>query len=97
MGMDEMKKRWQEYTEELFNDNRQPFDLEVTDEGIPIQRSEVEAAVKQMKKGKGIGEDGVAVEMVEALGGGAVMWWWSWLIEFTIQDRSQPQCSCPLL
>ena len=67
VGIDEVKKRWQEYTEELFNDDRQPFDLEVTEEGIPIQRSEVEAAMKQMKKGKAIGEDGVAIEMVKAL------------------------------
>ena len=40
--------------------------MEVVDDGLPIQRSEVEAAIKQMKRGKAIGEDGVAVEMVEA-------------------------------
>ena len=68
MDKEEVKQRWQEYTEELFYDDRQPFDLEVTDEGLPIQRSEVERAVKQMKNGKAIGEDGVAVEMIGALG-----------------------------
>ena len=68
VGIDEVKQRWQEYTEELFDDNRLPFELDVTDGGIPIRKYEVEAAVKQMKKGKAIGEDGVAVEMVEALG-----------------------------
>ena len=67
VGIDEVKKRWQEYTEELYNDTRHPFDVEVTSVGLPIQRCEVEAAMKQMKKGKAIGEDGVAVEMVEAL------------------------------
>ena len=47
--------------------------MDVTDGGVPFQRSEVEAAVKQMKKGKAIGEDGVAVEMVEALEEWALM------------------------
>ena len=68
VGIEEVKQRWRECTEELFDDDRQPFELEVIDEGIPIQRSEVEAAMKQMKKGKAIGEDVMAVEMVEALG-----------------------------
>ena len=67
VGIDEVKQRWKEYTEELFDDDRQPYEVEVTEEGIPIQRCEVEAAIKHMKKGKAIGEDGVAVEMVEAL------------------------------
>ena len=65
MSIDEVKKRWQEYTEEPFNDKRQPFDLDVASEGIPIHRSEVAAAMKQMTKGKAIGEDRVAVVMVE--------------------------------
>ena len=68
MDKEEVKMRWKEYTEELFDDDRQPFEVEVTDQLIPIQRSEVEAAIKQMKDGKAIGEDGVAVEMVEAVG-----------------------------
>ena len=65
---EEVKQRWQEYTEELFDDDREPFELEVTGDGLTIQKSEVEAAIKQMKQGKAMGEDGVAVEMVEALG-----------------------------
>ena len=64
-----MIRCWEEYTKELFDDdNRQPFQLEVIDDGIPIQKCEVEAAIKQMKHGKAIGEDGVAVEMLGALG-----------------------------
>ena len=69
VGKEEVKKRWHEYISELFDDAREPFEVEVMDDGLPIQRSEVEAAVKQMKRGKAVGEDGVAVEMVEALGG----------------------------
>ena len=68
MDKEEVKQRWQEYTEELFDDERLPFELEVSDECIPIQRSEIEGAIKQMRDGKAIGEDGVAVEMFEALG-----------------------------
>ena len=40
----------------------------MTDECLPLQRSEIEGAIKQMKDGKAIGEDGVAVEMFETLG-----------------------------
>ena len=50
MSINEVKKRWQEYTEELLNDNRQHFDLEVPSEGISIQKSEGEAALKQIQK-----------------------------------------------
>ena len=38
----------------------------MTEEFISFRKREVEAAIKQMKKGKPIGEDGVAVEMIEA-------------------------------
>ena len=69
VGREEVKERWHEYISELFDDNREPFEVEVMDDGLPIQRNEVEAAVKQMKREKAIGEDGVAVEMVEALSG----------------------------
>ena len=97
VGIDEVKKRWQEYTEELFDDNRLPFELDVSDWGVPIRRYEMEAAVKQMKKGKAIGEDGVAVEMVEALGSEALMWWCNWQIEYMMQGTFLPQCNCPHL
>ena len=39
----------------------------VTDDGLPIQRREVEVAIKQTKRGKANGVDGAAVEKVEAL------------------------------
>ena len=51
----------------MLDDNKQLFEINVTDGGVPIQRSEVEAAVKPMKKGQAIGMIGLVVEMVEAL------------------------------
>ena len=35
MGIDEVKERWQEYTQELFDDNRLPFEMDVTDGVVP--------------------------------------------------------------
>ena len=45
----------------MFDNNRQPSEMDVTGGGVPIQMSELEAVVKQMKKEKAIGDDGVAV------------------------------------
>ena len=67
MDREDVKQRWHEYTTELFDYAREPFEVEVMDDGLPIQRSEAEAAIKQMKRGIAIGEKGVAVEMVEVL------------------------------
>ena len=67
----EIKLRWMEYTQELYNDVRADYDLEVEGsyyQGSPILQSEVEAAMKAMKAGKAVGEDGIAVEMLEVLG-----------------------------
>ena len=39
-------------------------------QGLSILRSEVEAALREMKKGKAMGEDGKAVEILLILGQG---------------------------
>ena len=70
VGLEEVKERWREYTEELFNDERQPFEIEINEDCLSIEKYEVEMAIRQMKHGRAIGEDGVAVEMLEA------MEWW---------------------
>ena len=67
MDREDVKQRWHEYTTELFDDARKLFEVEGMDNGLPINRTQVEAAFTQMKRGKAIGEDGVAVDMVEAL------------------------------
>ena len=65
--IEEVKKIRKENTEKLFDATREVFVLEVTGEGVHIQESEVEAAMKPMKERKAIGEDRVAVEIVQAL------------------------------
>lgn len=69
MDIESIKERWKQYVEDLFEDERP--DLEEDDAiepSIPIIRQEVENAIRQMKRGKAVGDDGVAVEMLEALG-----------------------------
>ena len=60
-----------EYTQELYNDDREGYNFEEEGDdyqGLPILQSEVEAALKVMRPGKAVGEDGIAVEMLEVLG-----------------------------
>ena len=66
----EVKQRWMEYTAELYDDDRVDFDIAEGDgyEGSPIMQSEVEEALRAMRPGKAVGEDGIAVEMLGVLG-----------------------------
>ena len=68
MNKADILKRWTEYIEELFYDDRGD-QLEITKpmEGPPILESEVEKAIKEMNKGKAIGPDLIPVEAYEAL------------------------------
>ena len=69
MESEEVLARWTEYIAELFVDDRvEHLDLNDNGEGPSIIRAELEAAVKQMKKGKAMGDDEIAVEMLVALG-----------------------------
>ena len=53
VGIDEVRQRWQDYTEEMFDGNRQPFEMDVADWGTPIQSSEVEfVETKQLSVGR---------------------------------------------
>ena len=74
MDIEEVKARWNEYVSELYHDDRpEENDIEiVNDEGPEIMRSEVEAAIKEMKAGKAVGGDGVAAEALQALGDFAI-------------------------
>ena len=64
-----MKDRWNEYVRELFRDQRpETLNLLTNDEGPTILKSEIECAMRSMKKGKAVGEDGIALEMILALG-----------------------------
>ena len=69
MEIEDVKERWSEYIEDLFRDQRpDSLNLSLNDEGPGIMNEEVRLAVKSMKKGKAVGEDGVALEMIIALG-----------------------------
>ena len=69
MEMEEVKDRWNEYIRELFQDQRpETVTLSTNDDGPTILKSEVECAMRGMKKGKAVGEDGVALEMILTLG-----------------------------
>ncbi|XP_014677047.1 PREDICTED: uncharacterized protein LOC106816918 [Priapulus caudatus] len=64
---------WSEYIREIFSDDRaEMVDLVYNEEGPTILKEEIVAAMKRMKAGKAVGVDGIAIEMLEALGDFAV-------------------------
>ena len=71
METKDILNRWADYVRELYADpNRKEQATFVSgqDQGMPILEDEVESAVKEMKKGKAVGDDGIAIEMIQALG-----------------------------
>ena len=61
-------ERWGEYIQELFHDNRGPKPpIKNENTGPEILPQEIHAAIKKMKKGRGPGQDQIAIEMLEAL------------------------------
>ena len=68
MEMEDTLKRWTEYIKELYEDEQEVIDLELDEQGPEIMKEEIRAAMNRMKKGKAIGNDGIAVEMLESLG-----------------------------
>ena len=69
MDLPDIMKRWEEYVGDLYEDNRgEKPEIVGEMEGPPIMQREVENAIRQMSRGKSVGEDQVSVEMVEAAG-----------------------------
>ena len=71
----EILKRWTEYCSELYNDTISCIELEIlnvppaTDnDNYPILRTEVEAAIHSLQKGKAAGVDNIPAELVKAGG-----------------------------
>ena len=66
------KKSWRdcnEYISELFRENRhETINIQYNWEGPPILKEEVEDAMNNMKFGKAVGDDGIALEMLKTLG-----------------------------
>ena len=74
MHIEEVKESWIEYVGVLYHDER-PVAIEIdigNNEGPTIMREEVRSAMTSMKRGKAVGGDGIAVEVLEALGDFAV-------------------------
>ena len=68
MNKTDILKRWTEYIEDLFYDVRKDQqEINKPMEGPPISETEVENAIREMKKGKAVGPDLIPVEAYEAL------------------------------
>jgi hypothetical protein len=78
---EEIKNRWREYFEKLFNDESEKTAIEL-DDSIDtnkrfvrrIQESEVKEALKKMKIGKALGPDDIPIEVWRCLGDIAIVW-----------------------
>ena len=69
-----LKVRWNEYVAELYHDDRPEVNVISidNDDGPSIMREEVRAAIQEMKAGKAVGRDGIAAEVLQALGDFAI-------------------------
>jgi hypothetical protein len=78
---EEIKNRWREYFDKLFNDESEKITIEL-DDSIDtnrrfvrrIQVSEVKEALKKMKTGKTLGPDDISIEVWRCLGDIAIVW-----------------------
>ena len=74
MEIEDVKLRWSEYVGELYDDER-PEAREISienNEGPTILKEEVRCAMASMKSGKAVGGDGIAIEVLQALGDFAI-------------------------
>ncbi|RCV30448.1 hypothetical protein SETIT_6G095600v2 [Setaria italica] len=79
---DEIKHRWQEYFDKLFNGENENTTLQLDDFfddtnrhfAQKIQESEVGEALKRMKSGKAMGPDGIPIKVWRCLGDIAIVW-----------------------
>ena len=69
MEINYIKNRWLEYIEELFHEEREEMrpEVKIEDRRL-IVADEIKWALSKMKRVKAAGEDGVFVEMLEAMG-----------------------------
>ena len=65
---DKIIERWKEYIEDLFQDERSENPIKNFLGGPDITRHEIEATLRQMKKGKAVGVDNISTEALQALG-----------------------------
>jgi hypothetical protein len=78
---EEIKNRWREYFDNLFNDESEKTAIEL-DDSIDtnkrfvrrIQESEVKEALKKMKTSKALGPDDIPIEIWRCLGDILIVW-----------------------
>jgi hypothetical protein len=78
---EEIKNRWREYFDKLFNYESEKIAIEL-DDSIDtnrrfvrrIQESEVKEVLKKMKTGKALGPDDIPIEVWRCLGDIAIVW-----------------------
>ena len=70
MDIEEAKARWNENVAELHYEDRPDVSEIVNDNDndLTIMREEVRSATCEMKTGKDVGGDGIAVDVLQALG-----------------------------
>jgi hypothetical protein len=78
---DEIKNRWREYCNKLFNDESEKTAIELDDSVVinrrfvrRIQESEVKEALKKMKTDKALGPADIPIEVWRCLGDIAIVW-----------------------
>ena len=79
---EEIKHRWREYFDKLFNGENESSTIELNDSFDEtsmrfvrrIQESEVKEALKRMKGGKAMGHDCIPIEVWKGLGDIAIVW-----------------------
>ena len=68
MEKEDILKRWSEYIEELYHDERGPLPIiNNEEEGPPILEEEVSKALGKMKRGKASGPDEIPSKLITAL------------------------------
>jgi hypothetical protein len=78
---DEIKNRWREYFDKLFNDESEKTVIELDDSVDTnmqfvwrIQKPEVKEALKKMKTNKALGPDDIPIEIWRCLGDIVIVW-----------------------
>ena len=82
MNKDEIRHRWQEYFDKLFNGENENSTVRLDDSFDDtnrrfvrrIQVQEVREALKMMKVGKAMGPDGIPIKVWRCLGDLAIVW-----------------------
>jgi hypothetical protein len=95
---EEIKDRWREYFDRLFNDEDENPTIELDDSFDDtnrhfvrrIQKAKIEEALKRMKRGKAMGPDGIPIEVWRCLGVRAIVWL-AKLFNLIFQENKMPE------